>query len=367
MMLSLLISGPRQPGNDIDIYLAPLIEDLKTLWEVGVQAYDAHQREFFTLRAVLLWTISDFPAYGNLSGCTVKGYFGCPICGEETYSRRLKHGKKNSYTGHRRFLPCNHPFRKQKKAFDGEQEFRPPPQILTGEEILKKVKVICNSWGKKKFNRGKSKVSNPNCWKKKSIFFDLEYWKYLHVRHNLDVMHIEKNVCESIIGTLLNIPGKTKDGLNCRLDLVDMGLRSELAPKFESKRTYLPPACYSLSKMEKKVFCQTLSQLKVPYGYCSNLRNLVSMEDLKLYGLKSHDYHTLMQQLLPVSLRSILPKHVRNAIYKLSFFSNALFSKVADVFTLDELQNEVVVTLCLFESISHLHFLISWCILLCIL
>ena len=146
-----------------------------------------------------------------------------------------------------------------------------------------------------------------------------------------------------------------------------MGLRSELAPRFESKRTYLPHVCYILSKMERKVFCQTLSQLKVPYGYCSNLRNIMSMEDLKLYGLKSHDYHTLMQQLFPISLRSILPKHVRNAIYKLSFFSNALFSKVADVFTLDELQNEVVVTLCLFESISHLHFLISWCILLCIL
>ena len=84
-------------------------------------------------------------------------------------------------------------------------------------------------------------------------------------------MHIDKNVCESIIGTLLNIPSKTKDGLNCHLYLVDMGLRSELPPKFESKRAYLPPACYSLSKMEKKVFCQTLSQLKVPYGYCFNL------------------------------------------------------------------------------------------------
>ena len=72
-------------------------------------------------------------------------------------------------------------------------------------------------------------------------------------------MHIEKNVCESIIGTLLNIAGKTKDGLNSRLDLVEMGLRSELAPRFESKRTYLPPACYTLSTMENKVFCQTLS------------------------------------------------------------------------------------------------------------
>ena len=47
---------------------------------------------------------------------------------------------------------------------------------------------------------------------KKSIFFDLPYWKDLYVRHNLDVMHIEKNVCEILIGTLLNMPGKTKDG-----------------------------------------------------------------------------------------------------------------------------------------------------------
>ena len=31
MMLSLLISGPRQPGNDIDVYLAPLLDDLKML------------------------------------------------------------------------------------------------------------------------------------------------------------------------------------------------------------------------------------------------------------------------------------------------------------------------------------------------
>ena len=105
MLLSLLISGPQQPDNDIDVYLAPLIEDLKILWEVGIEAFDAYKKEFFTLKAVLLWTISDFPTYSNLLGCTVKGYFACPIYGEETDSQRLKHGKKNSYTGHRQFLP----------------------------------------------------------------------------------------------------------------------------------------------------------------------------------------------------------------------------------------------------------------------
>jgi hypothetical protein len=33
------------------------------------------------------------------------------------------------------------------------------------------------------------------------------------LRHNLDVMHIEKNVVDNIIGTLLNIKYKTKDNI----------------------------------------------------------------------------------------------------------------------------------------------------------
>ena len=41
VMMSMMISGPKQPGNDIDVYLAPLIEDFKTLWEEGVDVFDA--------------------------------------------------------------------------------------------------------------------------------------------------------------------------------------------------------------------------------------------------------------------------------------------------------------------------------------
>ena len=69
-----------------------------------------------------------------------------------------------------------------------------------------------------------------NVWKKRSIFFDLPYWSSLDVRHCIDVMHVEKNVCDSVIGTLLNIQGKTKDGINARLDLGLMGIREELTP-----------------------------------------------------------------------------------------------------------------------------------------
>jgi len=66
-------------------------------------------------------------------------------------------------------------------------------------------------------------------------------------------MHVEKNVCDSIIGILLNIQGKTKNGIKSCLDLVEMGIREQLALQSHGKRTCLPPACHTLSKQEKKV------------------------------------------------------------------------------------------------------------------
>ena len=91
-------------------------------------------------------------------------------------------------------------------------------------------------------------------------------------------MHIEKNVCDSIIRTFLNIPGKTKDSLACRLDLVEIGVRPELAPQISKKRTYLPIACYNLKKEEKCQICETLANIKVSNGYSSNICNLVSIK-----------------------------------------------------------------------------------------
>ena len=150
------------------------------------------------------------------------------------------------------------------------------------------------------------------------------------MRHCIDVMHVEKNVCDSVIGTLLNIKGKTKDGLNARLDIVDMGIREQLAPEPRGNKTYLPPACHTLSKQERRSFCECLQGMKVPQGCSSNVKSLVSMKDLKLLGLKSHDCHVLMQQLLPVAIRGILPKNVRHAIIRLCLFFNVVCSKVVE-------------------------------------
>ena len=108
-------------------------------------------------------------------------------------------------------------------------------------------------------------------------------------------MHIEKNVYENIYGTLLHIPRKIKDDLKSRNDLVEMGIMDELAPTLrKNKRTFLPAACYTLTRDEKIRFCKALKSIKVSARYSSNIKNLVSMKDLKLQGLKSHGCHVLI-------------------------------------------------------------------------
>ena len=95
VIMCTMISGPKQPGNDIDVYLAPLIEDLKMLWNEGVDVFDAYKKETFKLRALLFTTINDLPAYGNLSGYSVKGHKACPICEDDTHFVQLKHWKED--------------------------------------------------------------------------------------------------------------------------------------------------------------------------------------------------------------------------------------------------------------------------------
>ena len=53
-MTPILIQGPKQPGNDIDVYLRPLVEELLQLWNgIGVRAWDEHMGEEFDLKALL--------------------------------------------------------------------------------------------------------------------------------------------------------------------------------------------------------------------------------------------------------------------------------------------------------------------------
>ena len=54
--------------------MRPLIDELKQLWETGVETRDAYNGTVFSMRAAVLSTINDFPAYALMSGWSTKGY-----------------------------------------------------------------------------------------------------------------------------------------------------------------------------------------------------------------------------------------------------------------------------------------------------
>jgi hypothetical protein len=109
IMMSGLIVRPQQPGNDIDTYFKPLVEDLKELWyNDGVQVWDEHKHEYFGLKAISFMTVSDFLVAHNLSGQSKKVGCGCPYCFRETDSQYFSESQKIVYMGYRSYIPMKH-------------------------------------------------------------------------------------------------------------------------------------------------------------------------------------------------------------------------------------------------------------------
>ncbi|KAA0049649.1 transposon protein, putative, CACTA, En/Spm sub-class, expressed [Cucumis melo var. makuwa] len=84
-------------------------------------------------------------------------------------------------------------------------------------------------------------------------------------------MHIEKNVCDFLVGTLLNIEGKTKDTTNAQLDLQDLKIRKDLHLVEVDNRLVKPHASYTLTSSERVEFCKFLKSVKFPDGFVSNI------------------------------------------------------------------------------------------------
>jgi len=166
-----------------------------------------------------------------------------------------------------------------------------------GDENAGKANTNGKKKGKKQ-KKGEATTDNV-VWKKKSIFFRLPYLKDNLSRHNFNVTHMEKNVMDNILGTILDIKGKTKDDLVARTNLQEMGLRPKLHPcTADDCRTYLPAACHKMFKDDKTHFLKVLRNVRVPDRYGSNVSQSVRLKECMIFGLKSHDSHVLMQQLL---------------------------------------------------------------------
>ncbi|CAL2271249.1 unnamed protein product [Prunus armeniaca] len=309
------------PGMSIDVYLRSLVDELKDLLTNGVRTYDKATGKMFTLRAAVMWTVNDFPAYTMISRWSTKGYMACP----------------------------DHEWREKDKEFDGNTKHRLRPREWSSDEILEQLnRLDFSPFGK---TVTQTRPSTHLNWMHKSMFFELPYWSKLKFRHNLDVMHVKKNVFDTLLGTILDIKGKTKDTIKARLDLERMGIRRGLWMNKDGDKARSDLAFFAMKPNDKKDFLQFVSSVKFPDGYASNIARCVNVDRGKFTGLKSHDSHVFMQSLLPVGIRHLLPEDVVKPIMLLSRFFSQLTIKTLRKTDINQLRHDIVQVLCKFEMI----------------
>nr|GEW10909.1 hypothetical protein [Tanacetum cinerariifolium] len=213
-MLTLLILGTKSLGKDIDVYLRHLIDDLKDLWaKLGVKTIDVVTGQKFNTRAMVLWTITDFPSRSSLFRCSGQVYKACPTCNEDTLYRRSL-------------------------EFNGEKEDRDPPREFGLDNIQAQL------------------VRLPTHVKGKHPKFKV-------------VMHIEKNVLESILNTLL-MNDKSKDTAKARQDLKRLGIQSGLwLGQNKNGKCSKPQAVYSFTPEDRKSFVSSSKELNYQMGILS--------------------------------------------------------------------------------------------------
>ncbi|XP_074337044.1 uncharacterized protein LOC141674221 [Apium graveolens] len=165
MFMPLLIPRPNDPTKDFHVYLRPLIDELKLLWCTGVETYDRVSRSNFIMKVALMWIINDFPALAH--------YFleeDDPLRRSTKFGRCERHSVTTQHSGSRAKILC-------------EQIQFPLPGKTTRQK-----------------SRDYGVTHN---WTHYSAFFELPYYETLSLRHNIDVMHTEKNVFDNIFYIML--------------------------------------------------------------------------------------------------------------------------------------------------------------------
>ena len=123
-------------------------------------------------------------------------------------------------------------------------------------------------------------------------------------------------------------------------------LKSSVVDKY-----MMPHACFDMTTREIDRFLQVLKDVRVPDWYASNISRHVNIKDCLILGLKSHDNHILMQQLLTIALHGLLLASITRPLIKLSCFFREICSKMLKVFDIENLEKDIAVMLCELEKI----------------
>jgi hypothetical protein len=155
-------------------------------------------------------------------------------------------------------------------------------------------------------------------------------------------MNLAKNFLKIISGI--------KDTVKVRRDLQRCKIRRHLWLTAHSERggkLMKPHASYVLTPVEFELFAQTIESLKTPIAYSSSLGKHIRGK--KFGSLKSHDYHVLMQQIMPLALRGLLEPGARMAIMRMCKIFRRLCTKVYNPADFESLQLDVAESMALLE------------------
>ena len=110
-------------------------------------------------------------------------------------------------------------------------------------------------------------------------------------------------------------------------------------------------ASFVLEKNTQLLVYKWLKSLRFPDGHASNILRLVNIEDCRLYGMKSYDYHMFMQTLIPLAFLDLLPKGIWDALTEINHFFRDRCSSKLNVDHIERLETNIVETLCKLEMI----------------
>jgi hypothetical protein len=165
-------------------------------------------------------------------------------------------------------------------------------------------------------------------------------------------MHQEHNIVESIISMCFDVTGFSKDNVNARKDLAALSKCPWLEPKINAKGNLKGPrASYCLKPAERKEILRCLKKLKFSDRYASNIKWAVNVSIGKLNRLKSHDYHIIIEILMPVMFCGYFDANLWKVFTELSYFYRQIYVKQVSKVMMQKLEKEIMVLVCKIEKI----------------
>lgn len=113
-----------------------------------------------------------------------------------------------------------------------------------------------------------------------------------------------------------------------------MGIREDL---WADENGDFRLGAFTIPKDKKVTFLTTLKNILMPDGYSSNISRCIHLESKRIFGLKSHDCHIIMEQLLPIAIRNVLPNQVVAILVEFCSFFRHICLKNLSLMDLEKL------------------------------